>query len=486
MIITSKLSEKEALALRGRSEGQSLFVERDDNAVLERLLKESESVPQGERHDCYLVLNDATTLWMMQTVGLPDSVREKFDVVAVTMEDLLAKALLVKLPNIPTAFPSLDRAVVSLQSNSTVHLLIFGFSAQAEALAINAALVAHYPNYCRDTRLRTRITIIDETILSKTREFMQRYCHLFDNSYYRVINLADANPTAVVHSPMYADSRKDFVDVEWEFVDGCMSNTAVRRKLAEWSSSDTQQLTIAMCHNEHQRNLNEALALPDEVYMSDTAVLCHFDRSRMLEFARADHRYANLYSFGRELCDIEVLRQLKALAKRVNYVYNHCFSLGEDEPMCAPSDIDLEKMERLWCEVKSMPKIYSNLFNAMTLGTKMHSLGHNSDDWAAYYALSKDEIDILTEVEHNRWSTEELILGYRPTADDEQQQIERDMDLPLSEQKDLKRAMRAHKIHYDLRSYDDLRKDATGKNVNVYDRVLTQGIPLIVKSCITD
>ena len=49
-----------------------------------------------------------------------------------------------------------------------------------------------------------------------------------------------------------------------------------------------------------------------------------------------------------------------------------------------------------------------------------------------------------------------------------------------------KKVLRNKKIHYDLRAFDDLQVDSTGKNVNVYDMALTQGIPLIIKSCITD
>ena len=131
-----------------------------------------------------------------------------------------------------------------------------------------------------------------------------------------------------------------------------------------------------------------------------------------------------------------------------------------------------------WRNVGSLPKQYSNIFNAMTLATKMHSIGHTSDDWQEYYALTLDEIKILTEVEHNRWNVEELILGYRPTTDEEQKLIENDIAQ--------KKVLRNKKIHYDLRAFDDLRSDSTGKNVNVYDMALTQGIPLIIKSCISD
>lgn len=188
--------------------------------------------------------------------------------------------------------------------------------------------------------------------------------------------------------------------------------------------------------------------------------------------------FASVYPFGESLCDIGILRTIKRMAQRVNYIYNHCFSLAPDDPITAPSAIDEEKLEALWRNVGSMPKLYSNFFNAMTLSTKMHSIGHDSADWREYYALTMDEINLLTEVEHNRWNVEEMILGYRPTTDEEQRQVENDILL--------KKEFRSRKIHYDLRAYDDLRTDRTGKNVNVYDMALTQGIPLIIKSCITD
>ena len=114
----------------------------------------------------------------------------------------------------------------------------------------------------------------------------------------------------------------------------------------------------------------------------------------------------------------------------------------------------------------------------MSLGSKLHSVGLSPDDWNGYYALSKDEIHLLAEVEHNRWSVEKLLLGYRPTTAEEDAKIERDVAL--------KKQLRERKIHYDLRAFNDLRADATGKNVNVYDLALIQGIPLILKSCITD
>ena len=64
-------------------------------------------------------------------------------------------------------------------------------------------------------------------------------------------------------------------------------------------------------------------------------------------------------------------------------------------------------------------------------------------------------------------------------TDEELKQVEGDISLK-------KKLREEKKVHYDLRSFDDLREDETGKNVNVYDMALTQAIPLMLKTCITD
>lgn len=478
MLIVSTNIQNSSLAAHEKAAGELVFVEKDDNAAIKKLKDEADKCENngGERKECYLVLNNQTSLWLLQTVGLPKEIEEKVDVFATTIEDLLAKTVFVKLPNLTSVFPPLDRIPVTINSETIVHLVIIGMSDQTEALALNAALVAHYPNYCKDTRLRTRITIIDDNIYDGRDRFIQRYVHLFDNSYYRTIDLNDIHPQYSLHRPMYEKQRNDFVDIEWEFVNGTIRNDAIRQKLEEWSNDSRQQLTIAICHSDYDRNFSESLGLPQDIYKNEIPILCHTEENDLISVAT--ETYTSIYPFGVECCSIETLRILKRLAQRVNYVYNHCFSLAAGDPLTAPSSIDESILEVQWKAVGSLSKQYSNIFNAMTLGTKMHSIGHSAEDWKEYYALSKDEINILTEVEHNRWSVEELILGYRPTTDDENKLIEEDVSQ--------KKILRNKKIHYDLRAFDDLRADSIGKNVNVYDMALTQGIPLIIKSCITN
>ena len=241
MLIISTNKNDHSLVAHEKAAGECVFVEKDDNAAIRRLKEETEKYDDsgGKRLECYMVLDDPTSLWLLQTVGLPKDIEEKVDVFATTMEDLLAKTVYVKLPNLPSGFPSLDREPISYDSETTVHLVIVGCSDQAEALALNAALIAHYPNYCKDTRLRTRITIIDDNVYDGKDRLTQRYVHLFENSYYRTIDLNDTNPQCKLHKPICEkENRKDFVDVEWEFVNGNIRNDARRMECRRPSAVD--------------------------------------------------------------------------------------------------------------------------------------------------------------------------------------------------------------------------------------------------------
>ena len=485
MLIISTQNNKSLLATHSIVANKLFYYEENDHAIIRRMealateaAKHAEATGRNERLECYIVFENATSLWLLQTIGISPEIEKWLDVLATTKEDLMAKSIFLKLPKLASPFPPLDRVPISKDSQTRVHLVLVGNSALTEAMALNAALVAHYPNYCKDTRLRTRITIIDEQVWQLKDELIQRYVHLFEHSYYRTLDLSDEHPQCLLHRPLYEQKRKDFVDVEWEFVKGTVRSEAVRQKLTEWSTDNQQVLTIIFSHDQQDRNYNEVFSLPQAIYDTSIPVLCYTDESDILRIASQEASYKSVYAFGKDTCNIDLLTSLRGMAQRVNYVYNHCFSLAPSDPITAPSTIHTEQLEELWQRVGSLTKQYSNIFNAMTMATKMHSLGHTSDDWQTYYALTAEEIDILTEVEHNRWNVEELILGYRPTNDEEQKMVEEDIAQ--------KKILRKRKIHYDIRAYDDLRTDATGKNANVYDQALTQGIPLIIKSCITD
>ena len=397
----------------------------------------------GRRLLCHLLLHDNQMLQMMHTCDPCLTVRREIDVYPFTMAEVWSRSVV------------LDYEPITLQSEKHVHLVIFGMSEVAEMVAMQAAHVAHYPNYVRNHSLRTRITIVDSYAEQKSGGFIKRYQHLFDNSYYRIVKPSEEKAVVKFHKPMYEGKREDFVDVEWEFVEAEMWHADVRAKLKLWAKDDKQLLTVVMAEQDENKNAAEALYLPNELHESST----------------------HIYIYKQQNEGYDVSLPLIRMAKNVKYVYDQCYRQNDKEwsgKLLWSVEIDKKERERLWAEESNVNRM-SCIYNAMTIPTKMRSLGLDENDWDKFYDIPQQDLEIMAQVEHNRWSVEELILGFRPCTEEEQEKIAADV-------KTQKAAYKARKIHYDLRAYNDLKPDGTGKPVQVYDLCLTSCLPLIAKA----
>lgn len=400
-----------------------------------------------EKLMCHLLVHDRNRLRMLQTCDVCSEVRQKIDLYPFTLEDLWSRSIM------------LDYEPITIHSDKHVHLVIFGMGEVAETVAIQAAHIAHYPNYVRNHSLRTRITLISEDAETLSEEIIKRYRHLFDNSYYRIVKLSEENAVRVFHKPMYERKREDFVDVEWEFVDAENWHPDVLEKLKQWAQDDKQLLTVVMADSDENKNVGMSLFLPDELYQ----------------------RSIPIHKYNPNAVEYDVTMSLVQMAKNVNYIYDRCYNDNFENwqgEILSSVEIDPEERDRLWDKLSSI-KRQSSIYNAMTIPTKMRSIGLNEDDWDKFYDISQQDIEILAQVEHNRWNVEELILGYRPCTDEEQDKIAADVDT----QKD---AFKARKIHYDLRAYNDLRPDKTGRSAKIYDLCLSAALPLIAKTFIDE
>lgn len=443
-----------------------------DNKAIDTLsrMAYAQAFADKRRPVVHLQLQSATSLWMLQTMDLPEEVNETFDVYPFTIEDVWAKNVLVQLPGIKNAeYPILDRTSIGRDSRCFVHIVLSGFNSQAEAVAIHAALTAHFPNYRADDTppLRTRITIVDDGILAKRDIFVAKYQHLFDNSFYRTV---DPNCRTVhFHRPMYDGKRTDFVDVEWEFVDGAISHREVYKKMEIWANKEEHQLTVFVCHDDDEQNLAESMALPRVIYEKGIPVMVQQKHKGLTDALKRSSAYGNIHPFGMHDSGYDVALPMVRLAKYLKYFYDCSYgNVG------VPTELPYEEVERGWHEEKSFKMRFSNIYNVMTIATKMRSLGHDADDAGTFYALTQEEIETMAETEHNRWSVERLIMGARPCTDAELDDIRTDI-------KAKKKAYKKRDIHFDLRAYSELEEDGTGKNARVYDYDLTACIPLIVK-----
>lgn len=458
-----------------------------DQDAIQYLELVAEKMPLTDnRPQVHVLFQSSVTLELLLKYDLPSVVNEKLDVYPFTMEDMWAKNIWVGLPGITRMlYPSLDRLSITSDSSSKIHLVISGFDEQAEILAMHAALIAHFPNYRSTDRypIRTRITIVDQQMKTKRDAFIARYSSLFMHSYYRTVSVQEQ--VVLLHKPVSDEKRKAFVDVEWEFVEGSMTDGIVQDKMKRWSMDENQQLTVVVSHGNDEENLKQVLCLPQILKERNIPVFIRLRRSELADLLKESPLCSHIYPFGMYDRGYDVELPLIKMAQYLNYFYRCSYQHKE-----IPTDFSTEEVENAWKDEHSLKMRFSNIYNVMTIPCKMHSLGHEPTDAVAFYALNQSEIASLAETEHNRWCVERLILGDRPCTDEEKKIIRQNIQAIIDarcqgkdEPEDLKvRYKKLHGVHYDLCAFDELEVDATGKNAQVYDYDLTASIPLIYQT----
>ena len=378
----------------------------------------------------HLLLHSQDTFALIQKRNICEGISENVDLYPFTFESLWGQKLFCGLDTTALSYPHVDRIPIGQDSNRTVHLVIFGLNSMAESIARHAALTCHYPNFTRDHTLKTRITIVDNDIEEKRDVFISKNSALFENSFYRFVDLDNTGETAVthLHRPAWDGKLEDFVDVEWEFVKGNISKPVMRNKLSLWSTAVNKNLSVILCQENPGENISSLLQLPKEIEENVITTFVRLSDTDMTGFLAGRQ---NIYPFGmKETCH-DVRLPLLTAAKMINYVYNCCYEdnyekLNDSTEVFYPLSIDWTKAESLWRKLGNAKK-WSNIYNAMTLQTKMRSLGHSDSDWDAFFSMSAKEIAVIAETEHNRWNVEELLLGFRP-ADEKQREHSREYE----------------------------------------------------------
>lgn len=429
---------------------------------------------------CHILLHSPQVFQMFKNDTLSADFGEHVEVFPFTEESLWAQRIFTLLPGQDSDFPFVHRIPKTAESEKIVHIVLLGLNYMTEELVEYAALTCHYPNYLRDHSLRTRITIVDDNMSETMYGFIHRHKSLMDNSFYRLVDLKVTQGACVreFHVPERNATQEDWVDVEWEFVNGGLWSEVLQGKLRTWAADGSQFLSVVLGYGSEDSNFAAALELPGELMAADVPVLIRLSSA---ELVGPGPWRKGLIPFGMKNFSYDIEQPLSCMAQMVNYVYQCCYEdnyLKDDNKtdVFSPVAIDMAVAKSLWRELPYSKKL-SNVYNAMTIPVKMKSLGYELADWSVYYAISAKGIAMLAEIEHNRWNISTLLLGYRPVTEEQEKEIENDISL--------KKEYRNKRIHYDLRAYGDLRTDASGRNANTYDRCLAAAIPLIAKTYIT-
>lgn len=411
-----------------------------------------------------------TTYAAFQISDLAEEWRKQIDFHPFNFYEEWAKKLLVKRcyeeGTTKVEYPALDREPITRESDQTVHLVIIGMSRMGVALGVEAAQLLHFPNFCRDRRLKSRITFIDAAADEEMNFFRGRYRHYFDLAPSRYRDMTRPDEERILPPNWDYGSRTDFLDVEFEFIKGRAETPAVQKLLAEWADDPKQQLSIAICLNFPPQAMAMGLYLPDVIYARKIPVFVRQETSSALLDLLNNrlkkeplNRYSHVFPFGMLANSFDLDRRNTRRAQLVNYIYDYKGIYGTS-PSAVPSDHELQqKWDKLPVALQ-----WSNFYCADSVDIKLRSLGFGA---TPPMRLTKGQIELLAEVEHNRWNMEKLLLGYRkPTPEEE---------LLCRDKAVRKEYKKKRFIHTDIRPYCEL-----AEGTKDYDRCISECLPLVV------
>ena len=227
----------------------------------------------------------------------------------------------------------------------------------------------------------------------------------------------------------------DFLDIEWQFITAQPEMPEFRQMLNEWSADDKQMLTIAVCAEATQTNLATALYLPDNVMSRQIPVLVYQSTNAALaQWTKDFTRFKNIYPFGmREDCYDKTFRSRLEWAQQANEAY-------EDNA----ARLNPQRKRKHWHDLK-LTLQFSNLYSANF-----------------YHAVLQNiEPKYRAQLEHQRWMTERLLLGYKAMPKTERVRIEQ---LPEEQKwKEMER-LDPYFEHPNIQPFEELTEESVRKD----------------------
>lgn len=356
-------------------------------------------------------------------------------------------------------------------SRQRVHLIVLGMSKMGVALAMEAAHIAHYPNFNNPEtgRPRTLITFVDRNARREMMFLMGRYRELFQLARWRYVKAPDAiirpddgswdiydtsseingrsNRRFPWHDPMKdPDFRSPYhggylgenlVDVDFEFIEGDVALPSIQKYLSDACGDNASEVsdgvlsgssrtTIAVCFPIAAEAMSAALYFEPSVYENVQQLwVLQQDSGALAETVRYgltgqdEAKFSKLRPFGMiDRCDY-LERSGSLLPKLVAYAYD-CLdrdtTLEAEYQKSVSREEFLREVEAFWISItaeggkSAIAKRWSNVYCANSFSTKARAV-RLADSGVT---MNPELVGQLAEVEHNRWVLEQLLLGIRP------------------------------------------------------------------------
>lgn len=385
-------------------------------------------------------------------------------------------------------YPTLDREGIKPGDEQHVHLVIVGISTFGVTVAIEAAKFLHFPNFSRGKNL-TRITFIALNADKEIDLFFTRFRHFFE------VQDAWINGNRRC-ATKFKDEDANFLDVEFEFIQGDIFSDKIQKMIAEWSSNPNEYLSLVFAMKDPRLNLAGAMNLPDEVYERNIPVFVRQNSSsKFLSLIHSKSevenkkikvvnnevietpvkgKYFNLYPFGMTDIPFDSNHRAQRMAECINHIYNISKSKNWETPTYE------EVTKASWDEIHSewmaldVALQWANLYAAYNMEYRIRTLKAMRGNDSPIDNVTDKEADILAGVEHNRWNVEKLLHGYRKPSKEEDANNP-DNFIDGKKYTPMKDAHKALYIHSDIRPYHTLDE------IQEIDRQIIRFIPWIVR-----
>lgn len=354
-----------------------------------------------------------------------DSRPSCLDTIALNFFETVAQRVLVHNGTINSIYPALDRKGIGPEDDRRVHLVLTGATSVSYAMATTAAHLCHFPNSVDPTTFnivpsnRTKITFIAPNIKEEMYYITSHLYFLFKLSHYTYIKNKIEKP----HMP--ESKYGDFLDIEWEFLDGSTADDWVMERLRAYYldcvEAKRTYLTVAFCGMEADRNIAAATYMPSEyhrIVLDKDGKLDYEQTIPLLVFQpkneklvhdanRFTRNYQNLFSFGsqRESYDPSIQKRIDE-GKRVNYIRIK----GEEYQQMTQNQNELDDE---WRKKNYMIQM-SNVYCANHVGVKLRSAGMDVKALGLGAKISEEYVEQMSIVEHNRYNMEKLLTGFDP------------------------------------------------------------------------
>jgi hypothetical protein len=413
---------------------------------------------EDNRLVCYFMFEYQTTFNVFQYSEISEEIKKRINFKPFYYYEMWAQRVLVCKELNPKAkyeyLPLEGIEGIKKDDDDYAHIVIVGMTRMGTALATQAALMAHYPNFVKKN-IRTKITLIDENADKEKNFYIDRYDRLLalsNWSYKEMVrseNGKDELKTVFNHTPVeFEHLGGDFLDVEWEFIQGSVAQLELQKYILDSITKKTK-MTIAICKDEPSRCLAAALNLEWKIYDYAKQVLVYnryddalIEQLKNKEESEVYSPFKNkLKAFGMasKCFRKDILEDSDTLAKEFHKVYNK----GQD--------VEIEKLTDYW----------SSVYVSNTLWSQLRCVEIKNEE------IEDKHKEPLIEVEHNRWNVEKLIMSFRHLEKEEQDKAKED--------KNVKNQYKREMAHLDICSNKRLReidKGAISNDENIVKELI--------------